>query len=252
MVERKFLEQQWGEPLCSRPLRQAVAWSETDGTSPLHSAIEPNTKVKTITHISSVAIAVRPLRVAVIIAGARPNWDSERVARWVCDVAKRRNHAEFEIVDLEDYCLPPFDDPSRAVASTRKKPPRAWAAKIAAVNAFVVVTPDYSRRTNAKLRNAIGQLHHAWRHKAVGFVAGGSSSTQLREIVRAAEMADVPREVGLLDEFEDCTRFKPELYQEEALVDLLSQVVDWGHALRSLQVDDEYFRPQSAYRRSRS
>ena len=51
------------------------------------------------------------LKVAIILGSTRPGRNGEAVARWVYDMARKRNDAEFELVDVKDYDLPLLDEP---------------------------------------------------------------------------------------------------------------------------------------------
>ncbi len=45
------------------------------------------------------------IKVGIIVGSARPGRKAAAVAKWVHDLLKSRNDAEFEIVDIEDYKL---------------------------------------------------------------------------------------------------------------------------------------------------
>jgi NAD(P)H-dependent FMN reductase len=51
------------------------------------------------------------LKVGIIVGSTRPGRKAAAVAKWVHDLLKNRNDAEFEIVDIEDYKLPLLDEP---------------------------------------------------------------------------------------------------------------------------------------------
>ena len=60
-------------------------------------------------------------------------------------------------------------------------------AKIASFDAYVFVTPEYSRATSGALKNAIDFLYHEWVNKEAGFVGyGGGSATRAVENLRHA------------------------------------------------------------------
>jgi NAD(P)H-dependent FMN reductase len=103
------------------------------------------------------------LKVAIIIGSTRPGRKAEVVARWVYDIASKRNDAAFEIVDIKDFNLPLLDEPVPAAMGQYSQPhTKAWAAKIEQFDAFVFVTPEYNHGPSAALKNAIDFLHREW------------------------------------------------------------------------------------------
>jgi NAD(P)H-dependent FMN reductase len=64
------------------------------------------------------------LKIAVILGSTRPGRNGKAVAEWVYDVAKQRDDAEYELVDIAEYALPHLDEivpPS--LGSTRSRIP---------------------------------------------------------------------------------------------------------------------------------
>jgi NAD(P)H-dependent FMN reductase len=51
------------------------------------------------------------LKIGIIVGSTRPGRKAAAVSKWVHDLLKNRNDAEFEIVDIEDYKLPLLDEP---------------------------------------------------------------------------------------------------------------------------------------------
>jgi hypothetical protein len=68
-------------------------------------------------------------KVGIILGTARPTRFSEKAAQWLANIAKQRNDAEFEVVDLGDYPMPFFEKerspmsapPKSAIALLRGK-----------------------------------------------------------------------------------------------------------------------------------
>src|SRR4051794_13017692 len=95
------------------------------------------------------------IRLAVITGSTRPGRNGAAVARWVCDIAKKRKDAETELVDIEDYHLPLLDEPvPPSMGQYSKEHTKRWAAKIDSFDAFVFVTPEYNHGTSGALKNA--------------------------------------------------------------------------------------------------
>jgi NAD(P)H-dependent FMN reductase len=183
------------------------------------------------------------LKVAVIIGSTRPGRAGEAVGRWVYELAKRRSDAEFELVDLQDFNLPLLDEPvPPAMGQYSKEHTKLWAAKIAAFDAFVFVTPEYNHSIPGALKNAIDFLFNEWNNKAAGFVsygsAGGARAVEsLRLILAEVQIATVRNQVmlNLFTDFENFTTFKPHPRHEDSVSKMLDQVIAWGGALKTLR-----------------
>jgi NAD(P)H-dependent FMN reductase len=184
------------------------------------------------------------VKIGIIIGSTRPGRVAEQVAKWVYDIARKRDDAEFELVDLADYQLPVYDEPVPPSMSTEYKHEhtRRWAQKIASLDGFVFCTPEYNRATSGALKNAIDFCYYEWNNKAAGFVGWGSflgarAVENLRLIMGELQVADVRAQVGLslFTDFENFTVFKPGPHHEESLNAMLEQVVKWSTALKTLR-----------------
>ncbi len=183
------------------------------------------------------------IRVAVLIGSTRPGRVAETVGKWAYEIARRRTDAEYELVDLNDFHLPLLDEPIPPSAGKYSKPhTKAWAAKIASFDAFLVIAPEYDHGIPAALKNAIDYLYAEWNNKAAGFVsygsAGGARSVEhLRGVFAEVQVATVRAQVllPLFTDFENYRDFKPRPEREAQLGAVLDQVVAWGTALRTLR-----------------
>jgi NAD(P)H-dependent FMN reductase len=184
------------------------------------------------------------VRIAIITGSTRPGRSNEAVARWTYRLARERSDAEFELVDIKDYQLPLLDEPVPASLGQYTKPhTKAWAAKVAAFDAYVFVSPEYNHGLPAALKNAIDYLDREWNNKAAGFVSyggvGGARAVEhLRGILANLKIATVHAQVmlSLFTDFENFTTFRPDPRHEESLHTMLDQVIAWGGALRQLRV----------------
>lgn len=186
------------------------------------------------------------IKVGIILGSTRPGRNGEAVAKWVYELASRRDDAEYELVDLLDFPLPHLDEPvPPSLAQYTKEHTRAWSAKIASFDAYVFVTPEYNHSTSGALKNAIDFLYHEWVNKAAGFVSYGASggaraAEHLRLIMGELQVADVRHQVtlSLYTDFENFTVFKPAAQHEANLNTMLHQVIAWGTALKSVRDKD--------------
>jgi len=184
------------------------------------------------------------IRIGVILGSTRPGRNGEAVAKWVYAHAQKRSDAEFELVDLMSFHLPLLDEAIPASAGRyANEHTKAWAAKVASLDAFVIVTPEYNHGVPAALKNAIDFLFAEWNNKVVGFVsygsAGGARAVEhLRGVFAEVMVATVRQQVlfNLANDFENWTVMKkPDAAKEKALTTLLDQVVAWGTALKSVR-----------------
>lgn len=183
------------------------------------------------------------VRLAVVIGSTRPGRVGEAVAKWVYDIAAKRTDARFELVDLKAVNLPLLDEAIPPSQGKYSQPhTQAWAAKIAAFDGFVFVTPEYNHGTSGALKNAIDYLYKEWNNKAAGFVgygsAGGARAVEhLRLVMAEVQVATVRNQVmlSLFTDFENFSVFKPAARHEQSLNAMLDQLVAWAGALQPLR-----------------
>ncbi len=183
------------------------------------------------------------IKIAIIIGSTRPGRVGEAVGRWVHEIARKRSDAAFELIDLREVNLPLLDEPMPPSLGQYTKPhTREWAARIAAYDGFVFVTPEYNHGVGGALKNAIDFIYAEWNNKAAGFVgygsAGGTRAVEsLRLIMAELMVADVRKQVmlSLFTDFENMTQFKPRPRHEQAVNDMLDQVIAWSAALKPLR-----------------
>jgi NAD(P)H-dependent FMN reductase len=184
------------------------------------------------------------LKVGIIVGSTRPGRKAAAVAKWAYDILKSRKDAEFEMVDIEDYKLPLLDEPMPPIMHQYSKPhTKAWSEKIASLDAYIFVTPEYNHGTSAALKNAIDFLYHEWNDKPAGFIgyggAGGVRAVEnLRLVMGEIKIADVRAQVALSmwTDFENFTTFKPHEQHDKSVHLMADELIAWGGALRTLRV----------------
>jgi NAD(P)H-dependent FMN reductase len=186
------------------------------------------------------------LKIAIILGSTRPGRNGEAVSQWVYEIAKKRNDANFELLDIRDYNLPLLDEPiPPSMGQYSKEHTKTWALKIESFDAYVFVTAEYNHGIPGALKNAIDFLYKEWNNKVAGFVsyggAGGVRSVeQLRLVMAELKVATVRAQVtlSLFTDFENFTKFNPASFQEKAVNTMLDEVVAWGGALRTLRTKE--------------
>ena len=83
------------------------------------------------------------IKVGIIVGSTRPGRKATAVAKWVHDLLKNRNDAEFEIVDIEDYKLPLLDEPLPPIMRQYDKAhTRSWSETIGSLDAYISSLPN--------------------------------------------------------------------------------------------------------------
>ena len=142
-------------------------------------------------------------KIGIVVGSTRPGRKSEPVAEWVAELARKRDDAQFELIDIADYDLPLLDEPYPPMMDQYTKPyTDVWAQKIASLDGFVFVTPEYNHSTSAALKNAIDFLYREWNNKAAGFVSYGTvggirAVEHLRVVLAEVQIATVRDQVAL-------------------------------------------------------
>ena len=183
------------------------------------------------------------VKLAIVIGSTRPGRKAEAVASWVYQIAKKRKDAQFEVVDIQAFNLPLLDEAVPPSMGQYSQPhTKAWAAKIAAFDGYVFVTPEYNHSIPGALKNAIDYLYQEWNNKAAGFVGYGSAGgvravEQLRLVMGELQVADVRAQVmlSLFTDFENFTTFQPAPRHEQSLNTMLDQLIAWSGALKVLR-----------------
>ncbi len=118
----------------------------------------------------------RALNLAIIIGSTREGRFGDTVGRWFAKEAAGHGGFTIDLIDLIDVKLPPTHQ--------RKPTPEvdAFRARLAAADAFVIVTPEYNHSYPASLKHAIDQGYVEWMAKPVGFVSYGGTVGGVRAI----------------------------------------------------------------------
>src|SRR5262245_35929907 len=100
------------------------------------------------------------LNIAIIISSTREARFADKPAAWIKSIADARGDIAAEIVDLRDYPMPFFEDAAGpAYVPTSNPVARAWQAKLAQFDGYVIVTAEYNHSPTGVLSNALDYLH---------------------------------------------------------------------------------------------
>ncbi|HWI31924.1 MAG TPA: NAD(P)H-dependent oxidoreductase [Microbacterium sp.] len=110
----------------------------------------------------------------VIVASTRQARVGHTVADWVVSTAQSRGDLTVDVADLQEIGLPFFDEAHPPMSGKYELPHTlAWAERVAAADAFVIVSPEYNGSYPGVLKNALDFLVAEWRGKRAAVVGYG-------------------------------------------------------------------------------
>jgi NAD(P)H-dependent FMN reductase len=121
-----------------------------------------------------------PINLAVIVGSVRDGRFGPVTAAWIAGRAAEHGGFATDVIDLADFDIPlalPPDSPKHAGDATpRPDGLRPLTGRLAAADAFVVVTPEYNHSFPASLKAAIDWHFPQWAAKPVALVSYGSTT----------------------------------------------------------------------------
>ena len=192
-----------------------------------------------------------PLHVLVIVASTRPGRLGPAVADWFVQTTRDdaiRDGTVVDVADLSAIGLPLLDEPEEPSSGVyHHEHTRAWSRRVAAADAFVIVTPEYNYGMPAPLKNALDYLYHEWAWKPVGFVSYGNTSAGTRsvqmtkQVVTTLRMMPIGATVALriADSIEDDQVLRGDSRREKSALGVLAELSRVAHALRALRVNED-------------
>lgn len=113
--------------------------------------------------------------VAIISSSVRTGRNSHRVALYFQSYLTSRNIARVEILDLNEYQFPIFEERLKYLSNPSEKL-LDFASRIKKADGIIIVTPEYNGGYPAAIKNAIDVLYEEWNHKpiAISTVSDGS------------------------------------------------------------------------------
>ncbi|MFI2210767.1 NADPH-dependent FMN reductase [Streptomyces sp. NPDC020141] len=188
---------------------------------------------------STAAVRTAPLRLVVILSSNRQGRFGPVIGDWFLEHARPHGDFEVEVVDLGEVDLP--TGLTSEVTPALDKTLEEVSPRLAAADAFVVITPEYNHSFPASLKSLIDWHFTEWSAKPVGFVSYGGLSgglravEQLRQVFAEMHSVTIRNTVSFHNahgQFDAEGRHKDPAACDTAAVDMLDQLAWWGHALR--------------------
>lgn len=185
------------------------------------------------------------MKIGIILGSIREGRANEGVAKWVKNIADAyTSDLTFELVDLKDYPLPLFNEaasPAYTDDLAAKEQQRPWAEKMANLDGYIFVTPEYNHGLPSVLKNALDYVYNELNDKAAGIVSYGSaggvrSAEQLRTVLSEFQVAHVRTQpaLSLFYDWND-EGLNPSDAQKTAVETMLYQLSYWTEAMSSVR-----------------
>jgi NAD(P)H-dependent FMN reductase len=181
----------------------------------------------------------------IIVGSTRPGRVGPRIADWVLQQAVANDKFDAEVVDIDSFNLPLYDEPHHpATGRYENDHTKAWSQSVSAADAFIFVTPEYNGAPTPALVNALDYLLREWAYKPAAFVSYGGVSAGLRAVQPTKLMLNnlgmVPiREAVAIPFFFNSLdadgAFVASDLQTKAAADALDELYRWTEALRPLR-----------------
>jgi len=186
---------------------------------------------------------VKP-KIGIVMGSTRPSRFGEKPAAWIHGIARKRTDLDFELIDLRDYKLPLFNEPiSPAWGPIKNEEAQRWAAKLAEMDGFILVTPEYNHGTSAVLKNALDYAYKEFIRKPVAFVGYGSvvaarAVEQLRLVTAELQMVSVRNAVHIgggdfLGLFQQGKSFDDYPHLAQSAGPMLDELAWWARVLKT-------------------
>lgn len=185
-------------------------------------------------------------RLGVVIASVREGRVGLPIAQWFIERAQQHAKFEVEVVDLKTVDLPVFAERHHPrLQKYENDKQKEWSATVAALDAFVFVTPEYNNGTSPALLNAFDYLFVEWNYKPTAFVSYGGISAGLRAVqmtkltisalkmVTIVEAVNIPFVAQAIDR--EAGKFNATDQHDRSATVMLDELYRWSQALATLR-----------------
>ena len=141
------------------------------------------------------------MRLMIIWGSSRTGRKGDIVTDWVKNEAAKDSRFEINFVDLKELNLPFFDEPispfsMQNLDNYTHPEGRAWAERVQAADAVIIITPEYNHAPPGVLKNALDWVGKPWIDKPVGLISYGGAAGGARAI---EQLRSITIDLGLIN-----------------------------------------------------
>jgi NAD(P)H-dependent FMN reductase len=176
------------------------------------------------------------IKIALIYGSTRKGRFCDKVAGWAAEQIRAAGNYTVDVIDPAVVLPQPGQEPDDHQGSTN-----LW-QRMAAADAFVVVTPEYNHGYTAALKSLIDSVGAEWQAKPVAFVSYGGASGGLRAVeqlrlvfaeLHAVTIRDSVSFAGAWEQFDEAGKLRQPERAGRSMATLLARLQWWAIALRN-------------------
>lgn len=185
------------------------------------------------------------MKLGIIIASTRPERKGSILGQWFYEQARQHSGVEASLIELAEVNLPLLDESAHPrLQQYAHAHTKAWSEQVAALDAFVFVTPEYNFGTPPALNNALNYLYKEWNYKPAGFVSYGGISGGTRSVEMTKQILGALKVVPLVEavtiplfakHLTEAQTFDANDIQIQAAANLVKELQRWHGALKTLR-----------------
>lgn len=176
------------------------------------------------------------LFIPILLGTARKGRQSEKVAKFVLEEAKKYGQFETELIDARDFGLSRTDD----TKTTEKS--KKFSDTMTRADGLIVVSPEYNHGMPGELKMTLDQLYKEYKHKPIGIcgvseghMGGARMVEQLRLVSIELQMVPIETAVYFFDVenlFDEKGKFLKEETYQKRLKTFFDELIWYAKALK--------------------
>ena len=184
-----------------------------------------------------------PIKVGLIYGSARKGRFCDKVAGWAAEQIRAAGRYVVDVIDPAVVMPQPGQ-----MEEGQQRSANLW-QRMAAADAFVVVTPEYNHGYPAALKSLIDSVGAEWQAKPVAFVSYGGVSGGLRAVeqlrlvfaeLHAVTIRDSVSFSGAWEQFDEAGKLREPDRAARSMATVLERLSWWALVLRNARVAMPY------------